>query len=185
MIPPAAIIRIGVERSRRLNMRVTAITIIPFPERPLGLAQIEQLCLDFLRRTTNPLVPVDTLYEACARQGASISREELLSFLRNHANVLVVDGAGENEPLPVSELEDAGINLGPRAILKLRLPSRAEMTDMLEQQLQQMRFHLQEALDKARENKDADAVRDIEAALERGKELERKMRGFIGPGKQE
>lgn len=147
----------------------------------MGLAQIEQLCLDFLRRTTNPLVPVDTLYEACARQGASISREELLSFLRNHADVLVVDGTGEDDPFSPAELQEAGVKLGPRAILKLRLPSRAEMTDMLQQQLQQMRFHLQEALDKARENKDTEAIRDIEAALRRGEELERKIHGFIGP----
>lgn len=151
----------------------------------MGLAQIEQVCFEFLRRTTNPLVPVDTLYEACARQGASISRDELLAFLRNHAEVLVVDGTGEGDPFSPAELQDAGINLGPRAILKLRLPSRAEMTDMLQQQLQQMRFHLREALDKARENKDTDAVRDIEAALRRGEELERKIRGFTGPGTQE
>ena len=128
---------------------------------------------------------MDTLYETCARQGASISRDELLAFLRNHADVLVVDGAGENDPLSVADLQDAGIHLGPRAILKLRLPSRAEMSDMLQQQLQQMRFHLREALDKARENKDMDAVRDIEAALRRGEELERKMRGIIEPGARE
>lgn len=148
----------------------------------MGLAQIERVCLEFLRRTTNPLVAVETLHEACAREGAAISPEELLAFLRNHVDVLVVEGTGENDPLSPADFLDAGINMGPRAILKKRLPSRAEMTDMLQQQLQQMRFHLREALDKARENNDTDAVRDIENALRRGEELERKIRGFSGPG---
>lgn len=148
----------------------------------MGLEQIESICLEFLKRTTNPLVPVETLQDACGREGAGISRDELLSFLRNHSEVLVVESDAETAPLSPAEYNEAGICTGPRAILKLRLPSRAEMTDILQQQLQQMRFHLREALDKARENNDADAVREIETALRRSEELENKMQGFIGPG---
>lgn len=104
-----------------------------------------------------------------------------MAFLRNHGEVLVIEGPDESLPVALSDFSQAGINMGPRIILKERIPSRDEMTDMMRQQLEHMRLHLGHALDKARANNDLDAVRDIEAALERSARLEEKMGHFLEP----
>lgn len=117
----------------------------------------------------------------CVGKGVDLSKEDLLAFLRNHAEVMVIEGPDESLPVALSEFSEAGVNMGPRIILKERIPSRDEMTDMMRQQLEHMRLHLGYALDKARENNDLDAVREIEAALERSARLEEKMRHFLKP----
>lgn len=140
-----------------------------------------RICIGFLRRSTNPLVPLDTLHGVCAENNLDLTKEALLSFLRNHSDVLVVEGPDESMPVSSMDFNDAGINMGPRIILKERVPSREEMKDMLHQQLEYMRLHLRYALEKARANDDHDAVKEIEAALERGAELENKMQQFTRP----
>lgn len=147
----------------------------------MRLERVVHDCIGFLRRSTNPLVPLDTLYTVCVGEGTNLSKEDLLAFLRNHAEVLVIEGADESLPVSPSEFSGAGINMGPRVILKERMPSREEMTDIMRQQLEHMRLHLGHALDKARANNDLDAVREIEAALERGALLEAKMQHFLKP----
>jgi len=148
----------------------------------MGLEKIEEVCLSFLRRTTSPLVPLDTLRAACEKENLGITMDELTGFLRHHSEVIVVDGADETAPVSHDDFSEAGINMGPRAILKARVPSRSEMTEMMQQQLDHMRFHLQDALKKAREHQDDEAVEEIEAALEKNRQLEAKMMRYLDNG---
>ncbi len=147
----------------------------------MGLENIESVCLTFLRRTTNPLTPVDLLFEACEKSRLYITREDLLSFLRCHSEVIVVESADNASPVTQSDFNDAGINMGPRAILKSRMPSRAEMMEMMRQQIDHMRFHLRDALEQARADKDDEAIRDLEVAVKRTADLKEKMKQFFEP----
>lgn len=146
----------------------------------MRLEHIEKVCLDFLRQTTNPLVPVETLYAACTEQGdIAFTRAELLHFLRSHAEVLVVDGADSESEVSTLDFLEAGIHMGPRAILKTRIPTREEMADMMQQQLAHMRSNLREALAQARSNADHTTVKEIEAALVRSDQIEAKVKEFF------
>lgn len=147
----------------------------------MHLERIETLCLDFLRHASNPLTPVETLYEHCIGEGdvnMSLTLDSLLDFLRSHNEIIVVEGDANDLPVNAQAMETAGINLEPRAILKTRMPSRQELRDMFQQQLEQMRFHLREALLAAKINKDDKTMHELEKALERMNALEEKMNDF-------
>ena len=143
----------------------------------MRLERIEKVCLEFLRNSANPLVPVQVLHETCLAEGeAGLDCEALAKFLSEHAEIMVIDGSSEELPLPEEAFRQAGVHLGSRAILKSRLPSRQEIQEMFQQQVEHMRANLLEAIRKATALGDGAAVKDLESALERSYELEKKVK---------
>ncbi len=148
----------------------------------MRLEKVEAICLSFLRHTTNPMVSIETLCVACEKEKVAISPEELAKFLRHHPEVIIVDGVDATAPIPRSEFSGVGIDMGMRAILKSRIPTRREMTEMMQQQLEHMRLHLQDALIKARKHQDYESVEEIEAALKKNRLLEERFKSFMDNG---
>lgn len=140
----------------------------------MRIERVEEICLDLLRVSENPLMPVNTLFQKCDEQeriSGALTESAFLDFLRNHADIVVVEGVGEDEPVPREEFDTAGLVMGPRAILKSRMPTQSEIKVIFQQQLEQMRTNLLQALKLAKESKDAKAIQEIEAALENADSL--------------
>lgn len=156
--------------------------IIPFPRRlGLNLETIEEKCLSYLRQAPNPLVPVDTLLEFCRRdpECGKLERQELLDFLRPHELIKVVEGPGEGEEIDQDTFGGAGINMGPRAILHSRVPTKEQMADIIAAQMKNMTEMLVEALELARKAKDEAHIQELEAALQKSEDLRQKMNKLL------
>lgn len=152
--------------------------IIPFPGRTgMNLEKIEEKCLHYLKQASNPLVPVDTLLDFCQRdpECGKLNRQELLDFLRPHAEIQVIEGPDMGHAIDPETFRAAGINMGQRAILNTRVPAREEMFEMLAEQLKDMTDVLVEALNTAKKNKDAARVGELELALQKSEALRQKM----------
>lgn len=124
------------------------MNIIPFPTPPeTSMEALEQQCLTYLGDAKAPIVPVTTLLEFCRRTEslAHVSQDTLLSFLRGHADIEVLEGPTPEEQLSAEMLGQAGVAMGPRAVLKQRIPTKRELHAHMAVQLQAMR----EALAKA------------------------------------
>lgn len=138
----------------------------------MNLEDIEQKCFNFLQQSSNPLVPLTTLLrhlwqdEACGE----LSEPELLSFLRNHELFRVVE-LEETDPTLIEDMTEAGIPLGPRVVLKSRIPAKAELSEMIQEQLAAMMQALGKALQEARQQGDEAAQAQIEEVLERTQNL--------------
>jgi len=135
----------------------------------MSIERVAEVCLDILRQHETPLVPVGYLFQQCVNEasvGNALTEESLLEFLRGHAEVMVVEGIAEDAPVPRDEFDAAGFVMGPRAMLKSRMPTRKEMKDMFHKQLVVMRDNLMQALQNAKENNDNVLVGKIEQALE-------------------
>ena len=156
--------------------------IVPFPRRMgMNLEVIEEKCLNYLRQSPNPLVPVDTLLEFCRREPecGKLERQELLDFLRPHALVKVVDGPEEGEEIDQAAFGEAGINMGPRVILHSRVPTKEQMADIIAAQMKNMTEMLVEALNLARKAKDEAHIQELEAALQKSEDLRQKMNKLL------
>ena len=140
----------------------------------MRIERVEEICLDLLRQSENPLMPVSLLFQKCDEEeniSGALTEEAFLAFLRKHADIVVVEGVGDDAPVGCDEFDTAGIVMGPRAILKNRIPNRNEMKSMFQMQLEEMRANLLHALQWAKDNKDVKAIKEIEAALENADSL--------------
>lgn len=147
----------------------------------MNLEKIEEKCLHYLREASNPLVPVDTLLEFCRRdpECGKLDRKELLDFLRPHAQIEVMEGPAMGEVIDRQTFESAGINMGQRAIIKTRFPSKEEMTEMLFEQLKDMTDVLVEALNAAKKEKDDARIDQLQTALAKSEALRQKMNKLL------
>lgn len=147
----------------------------------MNLETIEEKCLNYLRQASNPLVPVENLLEFCRRDPAcgKLERQELLDFLRHHEQVKVIDGPDADEAIDQETFGAAGINMGPRAILNTRVPTREQMADMIVDQMKHMTEMLVEALHLARKAKDEPHIQELEAALQKSEALRQKMNKLL------
>ena len=147
------------------------MNIIPFPQRPeMSLEALEQTCLNYLGESESPIVPVEILLAFCQRTPslAHVSSEILLDFLRQHEEVEVLDAPTPIEALGTKVLGAAGVVLGPRVMLKRRIPTQREMYAIMALQLQD----LLATLAKAAESTEDPAHRNALAqASERGETL--------------
>ena len=156
--------------------------IVPFPRRTgMNLESIEEKCLSYLRQAPNPLVPVDTLLEFCRRdpECGKLERQELLDFLRPHELLNVIDGPDAGEEIDQETFGAAGIEMGPRVILKTRVPTKDQMTDIIAAQMKNMTEMLVEALHLARKAKDEAHIQELEAALLKSEALREKMNKLL------
>lgn len=135
----------------------------------MSIERVETICREFLLQSETPLVSVSQLYQHCIAEESVrdvLTEEALLNFLRGHADVVVVEGVEEDAPVTRNEFDRAGLVMGPRAILKSRMPTRDEMKNMFQMQLEVMRDTLMQALKHAKESQDASRIAEIEQALE-------------------
>ena len=149
----------------------------------MNLEHVEELCLQYLRQSVNPLTPLRTLLEHCKRdpQCAGLSEKDLLSFLHAHALIDVVDGPLDTDPVTAAAFVEAGFDMGPRAILKTRVPSVEDMAALLDEQIAAMTRVLSEALSAAGKQGDAANAGKIQDALRRSEALRIKMRELMPP----
>ena len=146
----------------------------------MNLERVEELCLRYLGQAVNPLVPVAKLHAYLVREDAdqAPSMARLLDFLRHHAEIIVFDGPGEDDPVGTEGFAAAGFMMGPRAMIKTRVPSRAQMLAMVFEQIDEMREKLDTALKSARQSKDREHVAQIEEAIRRSGELRTKIQSM-------
>jgi len=161
------------------------MSIIPFPHQPpaeVSLELLEQTCLNYLGEAKVPLVPVENLLAFVQRtvglQG--VSKSSLLEFLRNHDEIDVLESADPGDDVSGDLLHAAGMIMGPRALLKARMPTQRELYAQVAVQLQSMRDTLGQALAHA----DADAALAgkrpaLENALERVDELMQRLSALL------
>jgi hypothetical protein len=143
----------------------------------MNLERVEELCLRYLGQAVNPLVPVVKLHAYLVREDAeqAPSMSRLLDFLRHHAEIIVLDGPGEGDPVGAEGFAAAGFMMGPRAMVKTRVPSRAQMLAMMFEQIDEMRERLDTALESAREARNAALVAQVEEAIRRSEDLRMKI----------
>jgi len=143
----------------------------------MNLEALERECLNYLRDVSNPLVPISARRRRLrpTAQHAGADENELLDFLRTHDEVRVI----EEDPEGEAEYAEAGIPLGPRAILKLRVPTTAEMADAVGGQMARMAESLQGALAEAEREGDAAKAVKVRAMLARTEELQQRFKGAL------
>jgi len=147
----------------------------------MNLEKIEEKCLHYLAQASNPLVPIDTLLAYCQRDPdcGKLDRQELLDFLRPHAQFQVMEGLEMGSAIDPETFKAAGIHMGQRAILKSRVPSKDEITEMLFGQLKDMTDVLVASLNQAKAAKDEERVEQLEEALKKSEALRAKMNNLL------
>lgn len=140
----------------------------------MNLERLEELCLNLLSQSTQPVVSVDALLIHCRHDESlkSVSRKDLLDFLRKHHEVTVLEDMEAGE---AALLQAAGVETGVRAALNARLPSRLEMTGIILQQIDQMQISLNGALSHAQATGDSSRAAQIQQALHRAEILREKV----------
>ncbi len=115
----------------------------------MQLEFVEELCIGFLEQTTNPLTPLETLYNYCKRNDtcSNLTQFELYTFLRNHERIMMLLGPDQNEPVNEEALRAGGLLMGPRVILKERIPSEGNLMLLFKAQLDDMETKLKSAID--------------------------------------
>jgi hypothetical protein len=141
------------------------------------LERLEELCINYLQQAENPVVPVGALLEFCRRDAgcADTTLEELQSFLRPHADIQFIEGPTSAESVTMDDFSQAGLEMGARAVLNTRIPSKKEMAAMMVQQLNDMRELLNTSLTAAQKEGDAAKAMQIEAALAQSEVMQKKI----------
>lgn len=143
----------------------------------MNLERVEELCLNYLGQVTNPVVPVEKLLAYCRREQPDlvVDGAAFLHFLRHHGEITVLEGPAGGEPVDADEFAAAGIMMGPRAVLKTRIPAEDNMRRVMERQLEAMRGQLEAALAAARKAGDREKTAQLRAALKKSEELLKRL----------
>jgi len=154
----------------------------------MNLENVEQRCFDYLQQAANPLVPLSTLLRHLWQDAefGELTAPELQDFLAHNAlfRIVSADLGGETE----QELAAAGVPAGPRVILKARIPTAAQMNDMMREQMTTMVAALERAMDDAVQRNDWDAQGQIAGVLNRATQLKAELDRLFGeqhPGRIE
>ena len=133
----------------------------------MNLEYVEQKCLQHLKETANPLVPIAALMVHLQDDEASrgISEQELIDFLRKHElfRVIAPDAAGGEE------------NDGPRVILVTRIPTAPEIAAKMREEMEKMTGALAAAHAEALKSGDAKALARIADIMQRAEALARRL----------
>ncbi|NIA16418.1 MAG: hypothetical protein GWP08_20345 [Nitrospiraceae bacterium] len=140
----------------------------------MNLETLERECLNYLRDVSSPLVPVTALLRRLRQDEAlaGVDEKELLDFLRNHDEVRVI----EEDPEREAELAEASIPPGPRVMLKVRVPTTAEMARAVGDQITRLAESLQSALAEAERDGDAAKAKKVREMLARTEELQQRFK---------
>lgn len=156
--------------------------IVPFPEGGgINLEQVEARCIKYLGDAKSPLVSLSVLLKYCQRDPlcARITREQLLEFLRAHERIHVMESLQPSSGIPLEDFTAAGIDMGERAVLDERIPSRKELGAIMGQQARDMREALQRAAETAAAAKDTARETAIQQAIERADVLIAKLESMF------
>lgn len=139
----------------------------------MNLERVEELTLNYLAQAPQPVVGVETLLHFIQREEslAKLSFQELLDFLRRHQDITVLEGLGEENGLDPVLSSEAGLYIGPRAVLNTRVPPQRDMLLMLVQQLDQMQLTLNTTLSHALQAGDSGRAAQARLALDRAQTL--------------
>ena len=115
----------------------------------MHLEYVDELCIRFIEQESNPLTPLETLYNFCKRDDAcsNLTLHALFTFLRNHERITMLLGPDQNEPVNEETLRAGGLFMGPRVILKERIPSEGNLMLLFKAQLDDMEIKLKNAID--------------------------------------
>lgn len=148
----------------------------------MNLEAVEQKCISYLEQVKNPLAPFSTLFQHVSddENCGQVSEQLLLDFLRNHQLFKVIDPPTiEDAPGWAGELPDAGIATGIRVILCSRIPSRAELSNMMQEQLGIMLDALAKALAEARRMGDTETCDKVLDALAHAEQLKKNLKQMM------
>jgi len=143
----------------------------------MNLELVEQGCLKYLEQASSPLVPLRVLLAHLWKdeQFGGVSEHDLLSFLRRHEQVHIIEADAEVDPEQAEAMAEAGFSQGPYVILRTRVPSKSEMAGLICEQLEKMVEALDRASAEAVATGDAGAQRRIQELLERSREFREKL----------
>jgi predicted Rossmann-fold nucleotide-binding protein len=159
-----------------------ADNIVEFPGGPGGrLEQIEILCLNYLRQAKDPVIAVSTLFDHCERamEHLPLTRAAFTEFLRNHGEITYFEGMGQDAPLQKELFAAAGVDLGPRVILKERTPTPVEMVQMMAAQLRDLLKALELVRERAEQAGDTARMEAIDKARERAEKMQEALK-YLG-----
>lgn len=145
----------------------------------MNLELVEERCLKYLEQVASPMVPLRTLLahlwqdENCA----DVTEAEILPFLRKHELVHVIE-SDDTDPEQAQAMAEAGMSQGPYVILRTRIPTKAEMAGLMQEQLDTMKAALERAMEEAVEAGDNDTQKKIQELLEKSQEFRDKLKGI-------
>ena len=143
----------------------------------MNLELVEQRCLKYLEQAASPLVSLRTLLAHVWKdeQFADATELDLLSFLRKHEQVHIIEADANTDPEQAEAMTEAGFSQGPYVILRTRIPTKAEMAALIQEQLNKMISALEGALDEAINSGDSENQRRVQELLERSQEFREKL----------
>ena len=141
----------------------------------MNLEDIEQIALNYLEQTTNPLVQISVLYDHIKSKSEDdiVSLQDFTDFLKEHDLIKIMDPLvlTSNKTLAQS-LKVSGLTSSPCAILSTRIPSAQDLAAAMVDQLSSMTQALSTALAEARSIGNTEKAHEIYETLERIKALE-------------
>ena len=147
----------------------------------MNLEAVEQKCLAYLMQVSRPIVSVEQLLRYLHRDAefADVSERELLAFLRNHELFTVLEPTGlAADPEGAKALADAGVTVGSSVILETRVPTKRQLAEQMNEQLDTLLASLETAAEEAVELGD-DRRHELLATLrERAIVLKERLREF-------
>jgi hypothetical protein len=153
----------------------------------MNLEQLETQCRNYLANAANPLVPVDILLKHLRKQDTLdlLTPEHLLSFLRGHHEFELLGGPDDADPIRQDDFAAVGILMGPRAILKTRIPDSNGLAALLVLQLEALEEMLGKALMGALGDSEDARAAALREALGRARDLKQKMKSLKAPAADE
>lgn len=143
----------------------------------MNLELVEQRCLKYLEQAATPLVPLRTLLAHVRKdeQFGDVSEQDLLSFLRKHEQVHVIEADADSDPEQAEAMAQGGFSQGPYIILRTRIPTKSEMALLIQEQLEKMITALEGALGEAIKSGDDENQRRVQELIERSQEFRDKL----------
>ncbi len=120
----------------------------------MNLEAVEQKCLAYLMQVSRPVVSLDRLLRHLHRdtETADVSERDLLDFLRNHELFTVLDPIGlAADPAGAKTMEEAGVSVGPSVILETRVPTKRQLAEQMNEQLDLLVASLETATEEAQQ----------------------------------
>lgn len=144
----------------------------------MNLEAAEQRVLSYLKQVSNPLVRFSTLlnYVREEEELADIGEDEFVGFLREHELFRVLEPTSFSQGLG-NALDDVGLIHERAVILDTRVPTPAQVTELMEAQLDALGEALGTALIEAREQGDEVKQERIKRLLGRTAKLKKKVGG--------
>lgn len=144
----------------------------------MNLERLEELCLRHLGQSQNPLVAVSQLLAYCQRDAtcATVTESELLSFLRSHGEVRVVEGDEGVGGAEGALVEGLGLAVGAKAILFERVPTEAALSQLMGAEMTKITEALQQLVGAMQEEEGGpERVAQLKEMMDRAESLKKRL----------